>query len=169
NYQNPMGNRNRPVVSTQVAQDGATFTSDTNSFDTFVRATSATDHSSLGYSKTETTDYADNLSLWVLGEVADSKVNGIVASQTTYDATTALPVESYAFGKLVSTKVWNLDGTLKSITDGNGHTTTLSNWKRGLPQSVGYADGASQSALVNDAGQITSITDENGYTTSYGY
>lgn len=78
-------------------------------------------------------------------------------------------MQGYAFGKLVSSKVWNADGTLHSVSDGNSHATTLSNWKRGLPQLVTYADSHTESAVVNDAGWITSVTDENGYITAYDY
>lgn len=176
-YKDPMSYRNRPVVATQIAQDGATFTTTVNSnctgtldcFDAFARATSETASSSLGYSKTEATVYSDNLTAWVLGQVASNSVNGIVASSATYDATTALPLTSYAFGKLIATKTWNGDGTLASITDGNNHKTTLSSWYRGIPRNVTYADNTTQSATVNDAGWITAVVDENGYATGYGY
>ena len=81
----------------------------------------------------------------------------------------------YSFGKLRHTLTYNADGTLKTATDGNGHTTTPSNWKRGIPQAIQYPatpespGGAVASAVVNDAGWITSVTDENGYRTCYAY
>ncbi|MGH9640943.1 MAG: RHS repeat domain-containing protein, partial [Terriglobales bacterium] len=168
----PMGNRVRPVEATQIVQDGATFTTDTNSFDAFARATSETGVGS--NSKTITTGYADDLSLWVLGLTTSTTVNGTTASSTDYDSLDR-PLHSYAFGKLISTKAWHAadhtpqSGTLSSVTDGDNNKTTLSNWYRGIPQSVAYADGTSQSALVNDAGWISSVTDENHYTTSYTY
>ncbi|HET7931094.1 MAG TPA: RHS repeat-associated core domain-containing protein [Rhodanobacteraceae bacterium] len=91
-----------------------------------------------------------------------------MASQTSYDSLDR-PTSHYAFGKLVAMDAWNADGTLASVTDGDGHTTTLSSWYRGLPQTVTYADGTHESATVNDAGWITSLTDEDGFATNYAY
>lgn len=78
-------------------------------------------------------------------------------------------MHTWHFNKLVVTRGWNTDGTLHTVADGKGQTTTLSDWKRGLPQTVMFADNSQQSAVVNDAGWITSVTDENGFTTNYGY
>ena len=168
NFTSPMGNRNRPVTHTAITLDGATFTTSTNSFDAFVRSTSETASSTIGYSKTDTTGYQDDLNLWVLGMTASTATNGITSSQTTYDSLDR-PSQQYAFGKLVSTKTWNSDGTLASVADGDGKTTTPSSWYRGIPQSVRFADGTSESAVVNGNGWITSITDQNGFTTVYAY
>jgi len=33
---------------------------------------------------------------------------------------------------------FNSAGQLASFTDGNTHTTTLGNYKRGIPQTIGY-------------------------------
>jgi len=173
NFVDPMGSRNRPVTKTVIsqmvgAQVGATFTTAVNSFDAFARPTSEAASSSLGYSKTDTTGYQDDLNLWVLGLTTSTATNGITSSQTTYTSLD-LPYQQYAFGKLVSTKAWNSDGTLASVADGDGNSTTFSNWYRGLPRSVGFADGTSESAVVNGNGWITSVTDENGFTTGYAY
>lgn len=99
---------------------------------------------------------------------SSQSINGIVASNTDYNAQ-AEPLHTWHFGKLVVTRSWNADGTLHTLADGKGQTTTLSSWKRGLPQTVTFADSSQQSAAVNDAGWITSVTDENGFTTGYGY
>ena len=173
-FVSPMGNRNRPVILTTIAQDGATFTTAINNFDAFARPTSETASSSLGYSKTDTTGYQDDLNLWVLGLTASVATNGITSSQATYTSLD-LPYQQYAFGKLVSTKAWHPNdgtdqaGTLASVADGDGNTTTLSNWYRGLPRSVGFADGTTTAAVVNGNGWITSVTDPSGFTTNYTY
>lgn len=159
----------RPVVQSQISQDGATFTTTTNTFDSLARPLEQTESSSLGYSRTDETSYYDNSNKWVLDQVAQHAINGITAAATTYDAATALPLTYSAFGKLQQTLTWNADGTLASIKDGNNRVTTASNWKRGIPQAIGNADGTSESAVVNDAGWITAVMDENGFTTSYGY
>jgi YD repeat-containing protein len=162
-----MGNRIRPVVTTQTKQDNVTFTTTVPSFDVLARTTSTTESSSLG-SRTTATNYADNPSLWVLGQPLNQSINGTPASKTDYNAQ-AEPVNTWQFGKLKVARSWNADGTLHTLTDGNNHVTTLSDWKRGLPQTLTFADGTKQTAVVNDAGWITSVTDENGFANSYGY
>ena len=131
-------------------------------------------------SRTEVITYSDNTTKWVLGQTASvTCVAAVPASascdgddvmaQTSYDATTALPLATYAFGKLQSSMTYNPDGTLATLRDGRNNATTFSNWKRGIPQTIRYADGTSRSAVVNDSGWITSVTDENGYATGYAY
>jgi len=121
------------------------------------------------YSRTETITYHDNTTKWVLGQIASRTVDGVVAEQTIYDTATALPLQSRSFGKLKQTLTYNADGTVATIKDGNNNVTTLSGWKRGIPQLITFADGKTQSAVVNDNGWITQITDENGFATNYGY
>lgn len=138
------------------------------------------------YSRTETIQYYDDVNTWVLGQSSKiicvapaactpaSAPTGIVMSETIYD-TLARPTISRAYGRTVQTLTYNTDGTVATLKDGNNNVTTLSNWKRGIPQSIRYPataespSGATQSAVVNDSGWITSVTDENGYVTGYGY
>lgn len=139
-------------------------------------------------SRTEVIEYHDNLSLWVLGQVAKITCtapveckpgyapNGIVISQTEYDGV-ARPYKVYSFGKLQQTLTYNTTaavetgqrGTLMTATDGRNLTTTFSNWKRGIPQSIQYADASAESAVVDDSGWIRSVTDERKATTRYDY
>ena len=113
------------------------------------------------YSRTETITYYDNPTKWVLGQTATVSDfgTGLVQSSTSFDPTTALPLTTTSFGKLQSTATYNANGTLATIKDGNNKTTTFSNWKRGIPQTILYADSTTQSAVVNDNGWLTSVTD----------
>ncbi|SOD50479.1 RHS repeat-associated core domain-containing protein [Pseudoxanthomonas wuyuanensis] len=121
------------------------------------------------YTKTETIEYHDDLSLWVLGQVKRTTTNGIESSRTEY-AWKASPTKTYAFGKLQQTIGYNTsNGTVSHVVDGKNNLTIFRSWMRGIPQQIEYADGYSQYATVNDSGWITSITDENGYKTCYGY
>ena len=54
------------------------------------------------YSKTETLEYHDDLSLWVLGQVKRTTTDGIETSKTTYEWR-AVPTKFEKFGKLVQT------------------------------------------------------------------
>lgn len=154
--------------TTTLTQQGTSFSTSVNTFDNLARATSKTESSSLGYSKTDTTTYSDDVTDWVLGSVTKTTTNGITVSQTNYNSLDQ-PTTEYAFGRLASTKGWNSDGTLQTIQDGDSHTTTFSNWYRGLPKNIAYVDGTTQSAGVDGNGWLTSVTDENGFTTGYGY
>ena len=166
-------------------------------FDSHVRPTKVTKSSTLGYSRTEATTYsADIPGKWILGQAAivtcvrsspaSSACNGgptSIESETTYDPAFGLPIARKAFGKpqqalaydTSSSVVSGLLGTLKTVADGNGNITTLSDWYRGVPKLVTYPattdqpTPASMSATVNDYGWITSVVDENGFATGYGY
>ncbi|MGX5731972.1 RHS repeat protein, partial [Pseudoxanthomonas beigongshangi] len=128
------------------------------------------------YSKTETIEYHDDTTLWVLGQVKRTTTNGVETSRTDY-GWKALPWKSYAFGKLQQTYAYDNTsavntgqlGTLKTVKDGNNNTTTFGSWKRGIPQSITYADGNSQSAFVDDRGWITWVEDERDSRTCYTY
>jgi len=176
----------RPQRSSVITQDGATFSSAVAAgpagFDAYARPLRVTKSSSLGCSacsRTDTTVYNNNLSLWVLGQVESvtNQDTGKVVSQTAYDPATALPLRRYAFGNPQpwQTLTYNADGSVATVRDGNNNVTTLSGWKRGIPQSIKYPatpeapTGATESAVVNDDGTIASVTDENGYKTCYAY
>lgn len=162
----------RPVMQTSTVQDGVTFSSTVNSFDSFARATSTNKASSLGYGRTEATEYHDNLSKWVLGQVKriirTAPGNAEVMSQTDFDAAD-LPWHQYSFGALQQTLTYNADGTLAAVADGMNNATLLSDWKRGVPRTIQYADNTRQLAAVDDNGWVLSITDENQFVTRYDY
>jgi len=159
----------RPALGTTVVQDGTTYSSTVNSLDAFGRPVSVT-KAGPAYSSTDVTEYFDDQARWVLAQT--SKVTnsntGKVVSQTSYNAMSQ-PYQVWSFGKLQQTITYNADGTAATVKDGRNNTTSLSSWKRGVPQSIVYADQTSMSAAVDDRGWIGSITDENGSVTGYGY
>jgi len=128
------------------------------------------------YSKTETIEYHDDPTLWVLGQVKRTTTNGVETSTTTY-GWKALPTQTTQFGKVTQALTYDSTsavgtgqlGMLKTVKDGNNNTTTFGSWKRGIPQAISYADGTSQSALVDDRGWITWVEDENDSRTCYTY
>jgi RHS repeat-associated protein len=171
-----------PLSSRTITQAGATFTFTANTYDAYARTTKQTESSTLGFSRTVSTAYFDDGARWVLGQVSTTAVNATASLCTTtnvtttsfstctlYDGTTDLPSKEYNFGLLQSTKTWNANGTLYTVADGRSDTTTMTNWKRGVPQSIKFADNTTRSAVVNDDGWVASVTDENGYTTGYAY
>ena len=159
-----------PLDRKNIGQQEVTFSHDVAAagFDIFAREADATDSNTQGHTRRTLTTYHDNQADWILGQVATVTAGGVQSARTDYDAQD-LPSKIYAFGKLKQTLAYYADGTLKTVTDGNNHTTTLSSWYRGVPRLIAYADGESQSAGVNPYGWITSVTDEADATTSYGY
>lgn len=156
-----------------------------NTFDALARPVDETRQGPV-HSRRTVTAYHDNTSKWVLGQtasvtcMASVPASGIcdgndVMSSTTFDTPTALPVAHYSFGKLSQTLSYHADGTVAVFRDGNNSATTLSNWKRGIPQTIQHPAtpeapaGAIESAVVNDSGWITSVTNEVGSKTCYGH
>ncbi|MCD9006948.1 RHS repeat protein, partial [Luteimonas sp. XNQY3] len=166
----PATARVRPVVGRAIRQDGVDFIWQASAFDTLARPQNVTRSSALpgSPSRTEVTQYHDNLSKWVLGQQTSLTVNGIVGSETSYNAN-AQPTVSKTFGRTVQTLAYNADGTVATVKDGNNNITTLSNWYRGIPRSIQYPGGSTQSAVVGAAGWLTRVTDENGFATNYAY
>ncbi|MGV8931796.1 MAG: RHS repeat domain-containing protein [Luteimonas sp.] len=152
--------------------------------------------SAQGYTKTETIEYHDQVSIWVLGQVAKVACvaptaplpagcgpAGTIISETTYDAAYALPLTSTSFGKVkqivgydtTSSVASGQRGTLKTVANGNNKIIHFGSWRRGIPQAVTFPATDDQptpvmrTAVVNDAGWIISVNDENGDKTCYGY
>jgi YD repeat-containing protein len=167
----------RPRIQHQIARDGATFTWAGSGFDAYARPTTEVRSSSLGGSRTDTTTFRDNTARWVIGQVAQVlNVNrNQVVSSTTFHPTSDLPTHTYSFGQLQGTLGYHPDGTLHTYTDprsvnqpGN-FTTTLTQWKRGIPQHIQFPDNTTQSATVDDLGDIRTVTDQLGGISRYDY
>ena len=160
-----------PLAQRTVSRDGAQFTLTHHDFDTYGQPTSLTRSSSLGFERSESHSYSHFPSLWVLGQLATVQETGTgqVPLARTYHAASGLPASQSAFGVLQQGYGYATTGLLTSITDPLGRVTTLGNYHRGIPRTLGYPTGASESATVNGLGRVTSTTDELGYTTSYGY
>lgn len=138
-------------------------------FDEFARPTRV-ERFSPWHSRTDETTYYDDRTAWVLGQVASLRnlQTGIITMRVDY-AANAKPATEWINGKVDAAYAYSADGTIASITDGRGNATSLSHWRRGIPQSVKHADGATKSSVVDEWGWIRQVTDENGFTTSYDY
>lgn len=172
-WENPMTARTRPLRRTTTTQDGVDAARLVNAFDVFARPLTETKSNAL-FSRTDMTEYHDDLALWVLGQTRRTTTDGIETARTVFDAK-ALPAEIYEFGDRKQSLTYHVDGTLATLKDGNNHVTTLVDWKRGIPRTIRFPatpeapSGSTRTAAVNDAGWIDRVTDENGYSTAYGY
>lgn len=162
----------RPALRTEVEQDGVTFSRTPDGFDAMGRPTSVTEGNTLGFSRTIATEYHDDTRLWVLGQPARTTLVAPGPAQelatTEYDLR-ALPVRQYRFGALQQQASYHADGQLATIADGRGNVTAMSEWKRGIPQSIDFPDASRVSATVDDNGWLTSVTGQNGATTRYSH
>jgi RHS repeat-associated protein len=171
----PSANSLRPLLSTEIVQQGVRFKRTNLSFDPMgrplqVKRESALVGGSVLHTKTETTVYDDRRPIWVLDlvdTVTDSTQPSSPVVDNNYDGLGNL-LRVAAFNREQRTMTWGPDGTLLTVKVGP-NTTTVGVPKRGIPQSVTYADTTSISATIDDAGDIRAVTDENSYTTNYGY
>ncbi|SHM50719.1 YD repeat-containing protein, partial [Rhodanobacter sp. OK091] len=162
-----------PLNQRVITQDGDTYTWQAEAFDVYAQVTQTKRSNSIaGQSPIEeATTYLNDTNLWVLGlpQQVTNLTTGEVESLNTYNTSNDTLLSRARFGQPLMSYTFNTAGQLASFTDGNNHTTSLSNYKRGIPQTIGYPDGTSESLTVDDFGQISAITDQAGHTTSYGY
>ena len=170
-----LASRNRPLDSRVIQQQGTTFSwvaaGGGTGFDSRARPLTVTKSSSLGYSRTETASYADNLGLWVLGQTAavTEASTGKAIRASSYSSSTAMPTATSSFGLQTHTFAYYGDGTLQTLTDAGGHATTFQSFKRGKPQGAVFADSSTATAVVNNLGNVSSFTNEVSSNMSYGF
>jgi RHS repeat-associated protein len=167
-------------------QDGSSFEWVVQLFDSRARPLQVARNRVLvaGASITEKTTYHDNTTKWVLGQVAKVEARQSISSgawevpvENTYDATTAVLTQQKRFGQTHRTYGWNTDGTLAWSRDGLTQQTSYSNYKRGVPRRIDYANGNWIEADVNDTGEIEKVRQPDNsnvgaftqYEVAYGY
>jgi RHS repeat-associated protein len=166
--------RNRPVEWRRISLDGATFTwqlaANSAGLDSWARPLQATNSSSLGHSRSETTAYHDNMSSWVIGQVASiTDHEGRQAQRTDYDAVTALPTARYRYDLLRQRYEFYPDGTLYRVFDPAGRATTWANYHRGQARWIRHRDGQIETAEINNLGKPVWHQNAAGTTTGYRY
>ena len=166
-FSDQLGNRLRPLKRRVINQQGVDFIRETTDFDAF--GASESDTVTGTATRTEATEYVHDLPRWIIGLPARHLVGGIETDRTVFDSLSR-PWKRYRFGALESTFAYDTHGSLASVTDARGYTTTLSGWKWGIPQAIQVPiAGEALGVTVDHRGWITSVTDENGDTTGYGY
>ena len=162
-----------PLNKRVITQDGDTYTWQAELFNTFAQVTQSKRFNSIaGQSPIEeATTYLNDPTLWVLGLPLQvtNLTTGEIESLNTYNTSNDTLLTRARFGQTLMHYTFNSAGQLASFTDGNTHTTTLGNYKRGIPQAIDYPDGTSESLTVDDFGQISAITDQAGHSSSYTY
>ncbi len=166
--------RHIPVDQKIITQQGVDFTWAVplnTDFDTYRRPVRVVKSNSLGASRTETTSYFNQTNKWMLGQIASvtEASTGMVPVLNEYNGITGNLESIKKFGRLEAVFTYNTDGTIASRADGLNHTTSFSSYKRGIPRLTTFADGTTETYIVNDIGKITARTEQNNFTTGYGY
>lgn len=160
----------QPVSQVVVTQDGVSFNRQNQSFDQFGEATTVAKFSSLG-ARTDQLSYYHDQAKWTLGQLQSSlNLNtALLEYRAAFDLNTALPIQHFSFEKLTETISYHVDGTVATVKDGNNNATSLTDWHRGVPRSIQYADGTLKSVAVSPQGWIESVTNEVEGKTCYSY
>lgn len=177
--QDPGGALVVPLRSQSTTQDGATFSLSLSGFDQRARPTRMMRSSSLGYTRSDVTEYYDRADVWLLGQVARqyNENTAVVFAKTDFHADSALPWRVFGSGsvdassppQVKETYLYDSLGNLSSITDAVGHRTHFRDWQRGVPQLVQFPDGSTRATTVDSEGRVKAITDQNGARTCYDY
>ncbi|MEZ2416348.1 hypothetical protein [Luteibacter sp. RCC_6_2] len=166
-------NNQEPMTVRQISQDGNVFTWTAAGFDAFGQPSSITRYSDVPGQATahEQHTYLNDTTHWLLG-LPLSTINidtQEVMQRNAYDTNTSVLTAHYAFEHLLMSYQFDAQGHLAAFTDGNNHTTALSNYKLDVPQSVTFPDQTAEQFTVDNFGDITSVTDPLGATTQYHY
>jgi|SaaInl0LU_22_DNA_1037365.scaffolds.fasta_scaffold01182_1 RHS repeat-associated protein len=139
-------------------------------FNDYGRPNKITRYSSLDVNNKRITelDYWHNTNDNVIGMMETIKRNGKEFAHYDY-FTKGLLQKVYRFGVKWSEYTYNTAGNLYTIQDALNYTATLSNYKRGKPQSIVRRDGSTLSRLVDNNGWVLSETDGLGTTIEYTY
>lgn len=116
--------------------------------------------------------YSNNSSRWILGLVLEEEITRVTdapvdtwLNEYTYDANGNMLTESKL--GILTTYTYTSEGDVSTVTDANNHTTTYSNYFRGVARSELLPEGVSISRTVNSDGTLASVTDPRGYLYSY--
>jgi RHS repeat-associated protein len=167
-----LSSRNRPQDRRVITQQDVTFTWQVQSgiagFDAYARPRLVTKSSPFG-TRTELIGYSDLTSAWVLGQIAaltDASTGKVMQAHAYVNG---LRTATSAFGLHTTAFSYHGDGTLKTLSDGAGQTTSFHSYMRGKPQSAVFADSSSASVVVNNLGNVASFTNEVGSSVSYAF
>lgn len=163
----------QPLVRQSLFQDGDTYTTEFQAFNAFAqptlirRSNNMAGQPSLGLEL----DYLNDASHWMLGltTAVTDKASRQVILREVYDLANVTLIQQDRFGSKEASYSYTSQGLLASMSDGNGLTTQYQDHLLGQPRRTVYADGTSESALLDSFGNVVSRTDRAGTATHYDY
>jgi YD repeat-containing protein len=157
----------QPVLSKKtITRSSTSFVTDYGSFDAYGNPTSVSESGPNGGSRSTTVSYFSSTSKWIIGLVQNESRTSAQNVTRTIDSNgnmTQICRDTVCFGY-----GYNGNGTVSSMTNPRGKTTSFSSYYRGTAQSETRPAGVSVSRNVNSAGNITSES-VGGQQFSYGY
>jgi YD repeat-containing protein len=157
----------QPVLSKKtITRGGSSFVTNYGLFDSYGSPTSISESGVNGGSRSTTVGYFNSTSKWIIGLVEDESRTGGQNVFRSYDSNgnmTGICRDDVCFGY-----GYDSGGTISSMTNPRGFTTTYGSYFRGIPQSESRPAGVGVSRFVSSAGNITSES-IGGQQFSYGY
>ncbi|KAF1003130.1 MAG: Protein RhsC [Pseudomonas sp.] len=155
-----------PILTEKVInQDGVNYTTD-YTYDTYGQPLTVIETGQK--SRTTTLTYTRPGNLWMMGKVATQAVSGVSGNLSNTYNTLGQLTQASKYG-VISKYTYLSSGDLATITDANNHVTTYSDYYRGVPRSVKFADGGVMTRTVNATGTVATSVDPLKRTTSYTY
>ena len=157
-----------------VRLDGYVYTTDYESHDVFGFprvSTQSSSYPSENGNRITQYNYRNDIAGWFLGlpesesVTQDGVANGVISRS--YGDTGLLLSENH-FGVPIVYDYTN-EGDLLSATDARGHTTTYSDYYRGVAQLEMRPDGSRLSRVVHPQGVVVARTSATGHTTAFTY
>lgn len=162
-----------PVTRHTSEIDGNRYTREVMEFDAFAQDVTVSRGNDIAgqVGKVERTEWLNDIAHWAIGlpRKMQNVSTGEMVWENTYDSMLSTLTGRYQFGHLAMSYRFDEGGRLTQYADGKGNATKLSQYKRGIPQTITFPDARIQSFQVDDFGQVTSFTNETQDTTSYSY
>jgi hypothetical protein len=155
-----------PARQRTITQQGVDFKWEVTQFDSVARPSQIRRSSSLQTSRDEVTTYFDKPTIWVLDQVDTVTVAGKLQVNNDYYDSNAMLEKVYTSGKPEPDIRYSYygDGTLYTTSDALSHTTTFSNYRRGIAQNIGRSQrpSATPSAVRCRHGENLPTSDHPG-------
>lgn len=152
-----------------LVRDGSTYTTSNSAFDIYGNPKTVVE-TGTGQARTISRTYCTNSTNWVLRQVGTEQFStpslGSGTITRTFDSSCVFPQSENRFG-VTTSYTWNADGSLKTLVNPRGYTTTYADYYRGIARQESQPEAVSISRTVSSAGCLLSETNGEGKTTSY--
>ncbi|MGB4066211.1 MAG: hypothetical protein WBK19_20480 [Azonexus sp.] len=164
------GSVSQPQLSQQkLVRDGSTYTSAYSAFDIYGNPKTVVETGN-GQARTTSRAYCTNSTNWALRQGGTEQIStpslGSGTISRTYDSSCAFLLSESRFG-VTNSFTWNADGSMKTMVNPRGFTTTYADYYRGVARQESQPEGVTISRSVSSAGCVLSETNGEGKTTSY--
>ena len=148
-----------------INRDGTNYSTTYSSFDAYGNPQLIAETGNASQSRSLT--YHVDTNKWIVNQLKDETISGVGSIGRTFDGNGNLSSEN-KFGVATSFSRHST-GDIHTVTNARGAETTLTNYKRGIPQSEQHPESVSLSRIVSDAGNVVSETNGEGHTTTFTY